>query len=544
MLKNKGYTNKSIFLLFLFAIGLIYGCANMRAPEGGPRDKTPPKAINMTPKNLTTNFKADKITIEFDEYFNLQGEFKEFSISPEQEKTPVLKKRQRKLEISFIDSLEKNTTYTLNFGNAIVDANEGNILKNFTYVFSTGPKLDSLSIHGKVINTVTGKPEFDATVFILPLSRDTLFGKRKPSIFTSTDSSGNFRLNNLRKDTYKIYALKETAGDKIYQQLTDQVGFLKDPIVLTKNIDTIQLGLFKELATNFRLLDRKLNPDGSLFLSFNQQLVKPELVIIEPKDFSTDKLVRFTKNNDSVKVWLKEMTFDSLKIAIKSDGKALDTVSFSREKKDTYVRANQITDNLILSSQLNPYKPYRLFTNFPVAKIDPSKIKFLEDSIPRTTFTLERDSTDILAATLKYAWNNRVTYNITYGEGTFIDFFGNKSKEFKRTFKLASADDYSTLTLTVEVPEAGNNYVIELLNDKKEVVARQSITKNTKINYINYKTGTYSARAIYDSNKNDKWDTGSLKDQTQPEKIWYIQKELIFRSNFEVRETMSIPKEQ
>ena len=136
------------------------------------------------------------------------------------------------MEVSIQDTLEKNTTYTLNFGKAIADVNESNVVKNFTYVFSTGPQLDSLSIKGKVINAITGLPELDALVFILPLKRDTIFGKSKPSIYTTTDSSGNYALNNLRKDTYKIYALKEKGGDKIYQQATDEIGFLKDSIVL------------------------------------------------------------------------------------------------------------------------------------------------------------------------------------------------------------------------------------------------------------------------------------------------------------------------
>ena len=105
--------------------------------------------------------------------------------------------------------MEANTTYTLNFGKSIVDLNENNELKNFSYVFSTGPTLDSLSISGNLTNSLTGEAEIESTVFIIPLSRDSLFGKKRPAIFTLTDSSGNFKLNNLRKDTYKIYALKE-----------------------------------------------------------------------------------------------------------------------------------------------------------------------------------------------------------------------------------------------------------------------------------------------------------------------------------------------
>lgn len=118
---------------------LLFSCASIQTPQGGPKDTTPPKVLSMTPKNQTRNFNAKKIVIEFDEYFNLKDEFKEFSISPDQEKAPELKKRGKRLEINLQDSLEKNTTYTLNFGKSVADVNEGNVVKNLSYVFFYGP---------------------------------------------------------------------------------------------------------------------------------------------------------------------------------------------------------------------------------------------------------------------------------------------------------------------------------------------------------------------------------------------------------------------
>jgi uncharacterized protein (DUF2141 family) len=535
-------TNIKFLMLSFSLIVLIYGCASMRSPEGGPKDTTPPKVLKMEPKNLTTNFKADKITITFDEYFNLQNEFKEFSISPEQEKLPLLKKSKKNLEITFQDSLEKNTTYTLNFGKSIVDVNERNELKNFTYAFSTGPKLDSLNISGKVMNTLTGKPELDATVFIIPLSRDSIFGKKKASIYTSTDSAGRFKLSNLKKDTYKIYAIKETNGDKIYQQISDQVGFIKTPIILEKNIDTINIGLFKELASTFRILDRKFNTDGSIFLSFNMQLIKPEIILISPKNNVDNKIVRFTKGNDSVKVWLKDLSFDTIRLAIKSDGKALDTIEFGRDKKDVYVRNIQVTDN-IEGGKLNPNSPLKLYLNFPTDKLDLSKVKFLEDSIPRANFKIEKDSTDILVYNLTYPWKKKSNYNISLEEGTFTEMFGAKNKISKKIFTPFSPDDYGTLILNVVVPEPDKTYVLEIVNEKKAVVTSMVITKNISVTFKNYKAGIYFARVVYDENSNGKWNTGNVSKQTQPEKIWYDPQELSIRANWDRTATLTIPKE-
>lgn len=218
----------SIYFILILGISIFSGCGTPGQLTGGPKDTKPPKILKMEPKDLSTNFKAKKVVITFDEYFKLQNESKEFSVSPEMEKQPLLKVKKKSLEISFPDSLEKNTTYTLNFGKSIADINEGNIIKNLTYVFSTGPKLDSLSISGKITEALTGKPVLDAIVMIFPLNRDTLFGKKRPSIYTTTDSSGNYTLRNLRKGLYKAYTIKEQNGDKIYQQTSDEVGFIRD----------------------------------------------------------------------------------------------------------------------------------------------------------------------------------------------------------------------------------------------------------------------------------------------------------------------------
>ncbi|RYZ97258.1 MAG: hypothetical protein EOP47_22135, partial [Sphingobacteriaceae bacterium] len=168
-------------------------------------------------------------------FYKLTNQYQEISISPAQEKLPEYKVRKRNLIIDFKDSLQKNTTYVINFGKAIVDVNEANAMKNFTYVFSTGPHIDSLSITGTVTNTQTLEKEKDVTVMLFPLNKDSLFyKKKKPSIFATTDSSGNFSLNNLREDKYTIYALKEASPNKLYDNETELIAFIKDTILRSK----------------------------------------------------------------------------------------------------------------------------------------------------------------------------------------------------------------------------------------------------------------------------------------------------------------------
>src|SRR5471030_7453 len=143
-----------IFIGFI-AISVIFSCANIQRPMGGPRDKTPPKLLKATPLNSTRNFNAKIIQLDFDEFFKLTNQYQEITISPEMVKPPEFQIKNKSLVIRLKDTLQKNTTYVINFGKAIADVNEGNILKNFTYVFSTGPTIDSFRITGNVRNVQT-----------------------------------------------------------------------------------------------------------------------------------------------------------------------------------------------------------------------------------------------------------------------------------------------------------------------------------------------------------------------------------------------------
>jgi len=535
----------SIFRFFIasvFAIALFYGCASIQQPQGGPRDITPPEVLKMTPVNKTVNFKAPKIIIEFDEYFKIENEFKEFSVSPEMARPPVLKKKGKRLEITFPDTLEKNTTYTLNFGKAITDVNEGNAVKNLTYVFATGPKLDSLSIKGRVTNSITGLPELDAIAFILPLNKDTLLGKGKPSIYTTTDSSGHYSLNNLRQDTYKIYAIRDKNGDKTYQQSADEIGFIKDSVLLTANLDSMNMKLFKERAVLFRILDKRLGPDGVISFAFNQRLKSPEVIVLDPPNLDVSKKFKFSRYNDSLKVWLTDLSFDSTKISIKDEGKLLQTTTLTRGKKETYNRTLTIVSNLE-ESTLNPNRPFKFNFSLPVENADTSKISLLEDSVEVRNFTLTKDSSDFLSYTLKYPWKLKRAYDLKFDAGAFTGIFNAKNKEYKSNFQVAGKDNYGTLKVKIVTPEKDRSYILEVVNENKNVVNTLLIRQDTAVSFTNYKAGKYFIRITYDSNKNGVWDTGNVLQRLQPEKIWIEPKELSIRPMWERNEIITIPKE-
>ena len=537
-------TSRLIFLTYFPALLLLCGCANPLQPTGGPKDITPPKVVKEIPHNQTRNFSASKIQIQFDEFVKLKNESSEISISPALDKMPTFKAQKKILDLKFEQALEKNTTYTINFGKAIVDVNEGNILRNYSYVFSTGDHIDSLSISGNVKSIITNTPLKDVIVFVLPVEQDSLFGKKKANIFTNTDSAGNFILKNLKENTYRIYALKKptAGGDRIFNPNTDEIGFLKDSLILKKNITDIQLNVFKEAPSKLLCIADRIDADSRITLAFNKPVA--ELKIIDPAVFDQKKTVELSVKKDSAFVWLPELNFDSLKIQAQSKDQSAITVTINRSKKDIYNRSILVSDNLISGQKLKPRSNLLLTLSSPIAEFDVSKMSLLQDSVPVKGFSLVKDSTSLRRVIFKFAWKPNKTYNIKLVDSSFTNIFKTKSKTYSRKFAVDSDDNYGNLSIAITVPDTTKNYLIQCLNEKQIVVHSAIISRNTVIKYLTYPIGKYTIRVIYDRNKNGEWDTGNVEQKRQPERIWNYDKVITLRANWDIEEKMAIPADQ
>ncbi|MDB5119173.1 MAG: hypothetical protein JWN56_391 [Sphingobacteriales bacterium] len=544
MTLNQKGKKQEYFYLILTILFIITACANIRPPLGGPKDKTPPKVVTETPKNFTRNFASKKIEIAFDEFIKLTNEFSEVSISPELEKAPILKAKKENLEITFDQPLEKNTTYTVSFGKAIVDVNEGNVLKNYSYVFSTGDKIDSLSISGNVTSSLSKDLQKDVTVFIIPTRQDSIFGKKKASIFTLTDSSGNFKLKNIREDTYRIYALKEEGGgDRILNSPNDQIAFIEDSIVLRKDTGGIKLNLFKEIPSKFIVNERKLDETGRFNFIFNKPLVNPNLSILSPTDLESKKIVEFTTKKDSAYMWLPQITFDSINVSINDQGKPLDTLTIRRGKKDTYNKPITFTDNLS-SGKLKPKIDLQIIASSPIASFDPKKITLMEDSLQIRNFQLTQSENLSRRFSVKYRWRPDKQYTLKTDDNAFTNLMGIKSKLNSRKFSLDKVDNYGSIKIEVSVEDTTKSYILQWMDEKNAVLRSDIIKKNTVISYLSYPAEKYHFQIVYDTNKNGLWDTGNVKNKLQPEKIYISDKEITIRPNWDMEDKFVIPKDQ
>ncbi|SEN23543.1 Ig-like domain-containing protein [Mucilaginibacter gossypiicola] len=530
--------------LLIFIVLFIFGCAAQQPPQGGPRDQTPPKLVKAIPGNKTRNFAAKQIDLEFDEFIKLTNTYQEISMSPAMEKQPEYTSNKRKLKIEFKDTLQKNTTYVINFGKAIQDVNESNILKNFTYVFSTGNHIDSLSITGTVTNTLTQEKEKDVLVFIFPVKQDTLFGKKKPSIFALTDSSGNFALNNLREDDYRIYALKEASPDKIFNRDDELIAFLKKPIHLRADTSNIQLNLFKQDPEKFRVSEKRFDTDGKLLLVFNKGLTQPAIKVLYPTDVDSKKQVSFSRTKDTASVYLRNMNFDSLRVAIFDKGKPIDTIYQLKRKNESFTRVLTTSYNIGNDSKLKPGSNLVLTASIPVDNFDQSLITLNEDSVATSDYTIQKDTGNYKLLNLKYRWRETSKYELILNDGALTDIYGDKNKRLSKKFQINKLDNYSQLTVKLTVPDTSKAYVVELLSEDKKLIQSDPITKSTSLVYKGILAAKYYIRIIYDENKNGKWDSGNVKLKRQPENIWLNEKLITLRPNWEAEEPVTIPKEK
>ena len=244
------------FLLNILAILLILkiqvlsvGCANIIPPEGGLKDSLPPLLVKASPPDSSSNFSEKKITLTFDEYIQLQNPNQELIISPVPKEEPAIESKLRTLSIRLKDTLEANTTYTLNFGNAVRDINEGNIARNFTYIFSTGRTFDSLTLSGKVILAANGKVDTTLVVMLHKNGDDSAVVNEKPRYLTRLDSSGNFRFRNLPWGTFYIYALQDQGNSHRYQSEKQLFAFADSSITLQNNNKPVLLYAYAEQSS-------------------------------------------------------------------------------------------------------------------------------------------------------------------------------------------------------------------------------------------------------------------------------------------------------
>jgi hypothetical protein len=514
------YNNPRKILYFIYGAYLtISACANMVTPTGGLKDIEPPQVLKSKPTNKSTNFNQKNIEITFDEYINLKDIQNQFIISPSNIEANI-RKDGKKLKIELSDLPKENTTYILNFGDAISDYTENNVSKDFKFIFSTAETIDSLSISGNILDAFKLEPIKDVMICLYTtINNDSIVYKQKPDYTVRTDESGNFKFSNLKRNSYKIFAIKEENNNKVFDSQDEQIAFIDTIIKLEKNTQLSNLKLFQEIPKVKKLKSKNINYQ-KVELIYNKQN-NATLINLHPK---IDTVI-YSENKDTITVYYTENA-DSTALYISEDHKT-DTIQIKFAKSLKKSNLNISIDPKIINNVV------RISANdlFTVVKKD--SISLYEDSI-KVIFKLERVSHN--KYDLVYNFNTEKKYYLTICDSAFRSFQYNYNKKLSQNLNFINAEDYGNLTIS---PLEDLTIIYELLNEKNEVVKR-TMSTNKVIIYTNLNPGTYRIRMIYDSNGNKKWDTGNYVTKKQAERVEYYAKSIKIRANWDL-EIVLIP---
>lgn len=511
---------KRQYFLFLSLL-VLWGCANLGAgPTGGPQDKKAPvlKESEST-ENFQTNFKKQDIELVFDEYVELKDIFKQVIISPPLRKRWKLSSRLKTVTFEFDteEELRPDATYTINFGEAVRDYTAGNKVPDLRFVFSTGDFIDSMEVSGNIVDAITGKPVENTLLMLYDNFADTVVRTERPFYFARTDKEGNYKIQNVKSDTFKVFALNDEGQQYLFDQETESIGFPDSLIILTKNKEAIPpISLFLE-RPSLRLTPPRNDRFGKIKLKFNQE---PFDVKISHEDIGQEVIYEMLE--DSIYVWYDQTDTISWNIFIAQGEEFRDTFLVQPPDKSRFLETDSLRrDNArdLPIINVNPTKEIRIAFNHPLESLDSAKILLLKDStLTPVVPVLKLKEKELI---VQHRWQEAMTYRLLILPQAITDLFGLQNRDtITQNYTVFEKKAFSDIDLKVTDLDSTQNYVINVfLGQKPNLVESKRISGQT--NYErSFKTipaGQYIVEIIVDLNGNGRWDTGNYDLMVQPE---------------------------
>ncbi len=521
-------------LLFFASLLIISSCAIQVAPSGGEKDVTPPVVKKSIPENFSTGFTGQGISITFDEYISLKDLSTQFVVSPPLKYSPDTKVKKKTLSIHIDDTLQQNTTYTMNFGNSITDIREGNAVEDFQYVFSTGDVIDSLKISGKVETAFDKKTEKGIYVMLYKGMDDSLPLKNLPDYFAKTSVEGSFEVKNVSPGSYRIFVLKDNNNNYLFDNNDEAVGFLSGPV--ETGATGVNLSLFKEKRKQ-QLLKANCDEPGHVTVAYTLPLKDDKIIFLSDTSAMQYYSMISSKKNDTLVFWYRNLESDSLNFILQHDNEN-DTINVRLKQfelkgktKSVPVLATQFSSRNVPT--LEPNKPFELIFIHPVDSFDLSTISVVEDSLPVSNPKIFFSDSLKRSLVIDFPRKEKTKYIVSVPASSFMDIFGWKNDSLLLSFLTKSAGDYGTMAINLKTGPK-NNFILQLIDDK-EVVYRESIIySDTIINYDFLDPKSYRLKVIEDLNNNNEWDSGNYLQHLQPEPVFYYKENLTVRANWDV----------
>lgn len=558
-----------IFLLCLcfFVSWLTFRCANPVTPEGGPKDVHPPAVTECAPPNYSTRFTGKSVRISFDEFISLKSPLTEILISPPLSTTPEFHVRGKAVVVDMSDSLARNATYIILFGNAISDITENNVLAGFTYVFSTGSHIDSLTLTGRVINAFDNQPQPDVYAFLYPfcdsVNTDSLPYLEKPLYAVRTDEKGFFSFHNLKDDSYKLFVLNDQTGDLKFNMPAEKIAFC-DSVVHpwfevkvpadTVSADSMQkptpsprlpiiLRMFEEVDSAQQITKSDWLRNDNILLVFKYPARNPAFTLLNPDTTAPWCLQELSSHSDSLFIWLTRKVSDTLILKITENGVPLDTVSLSVKRSQSRKDRKDEVKPESLTVRWSPAGPvFNHFKfgltgsfSFPLSGFSFSAIRIFSG---RDTLIPEARFTDSLhrCIRIKAPWEEGKSYTVWIPDSIFTGVNGISHDTLRYTFQTVSGRDLGSLTVNLDIDELQGDYIIQLLTEKGKVVEESGIGSRGKVRFSFLPPGKYTLKAILDRNRNKRWDTGNYLKRLQPEQVYMFPRTIEVRGNWDVEE--------
>ncbi len=530
-------------LLFFSIAALLFlsliNCAKRGVPSGGDPDTEPPKMVKSQPEEFTTNFDQKRIRIYFNEYIKVKDIRKQLIISPPIKEGGYTVYPQsgasKYIDIQITDTLQKNTTYSFNFGQSIVDNNEENPYEYFKYVFSTGAYIDSLEVGGVIKDALNKSPETFVSVMLYEIDstyNDSTIYKKVPTYITNTlDSVSDFKLSNLRAGLYKMIALKDKANNYLFNPLTDKIGYVEQEVTIpTDSFYTITL--FKEIPAFKATRPAQISKN---MIAFGHEGPVDDMKITINSDVPENFRYKTTRHpeKDTLRYWFENLKPDTDSL--------LFTVSKGEYSKDFTVKLKELEkDSMNLSvnyrGSIPPNGDFKIASNTPITAIDENTISIQnKDSIPIKFTTKLNEKNNSLDLFFEKKENQR--YNIQMLPKAITDFYGEVNDTLKYTLITKENKDYGNIQLAYT--ESEYSVIVQVVNEKLKVISEEYLTEPKPFCNFPYIDPQFVYfRVIYDTNKNGKWDTGNYLKKKQPEVIKYYPKKVEVRANWDVIEDL------
>lgn len=593
--QKTGLRQKFVLPLLCVLAFVLYSCASIGNPEGGPRDEDPPRFVSANPMLGATNVSRNRVEIYFDELVNVRDAFKSVVVSPVSRQFPHVSTSGHKIIVNFQDSLKPNTTYTIDFGNAIEDNNENNKLQGFAYWFSTGETIDSLQISGIVLDAQTLEPQQGMLVGVHNETEDSLFRKKPLLRAARTDDYGRFVMRNLAPGQYRLFALGDLNNDYIWDNPEEVIAFYPQLITpgseFTSVSDTLRNMKTGEVDSIVQRSRTRFLPNNILLSSFKTDF-KPNYLLKHERpdstyinlifnfrsdslpqlsltDFPQEKdwcVIKRSVTNDTLQLWLKPdfVRMDTLRISAGYNRTAFDkpiefvkdTLNLIRPKLKPVKPKNKVNadtastiemkflDVKIQSGSHNIYAPLSLDFSEPPIKFFPEGFRLLHKKDTIWTEMKERpiltaDSLNPLHYTISHPWKYGTEYRLEMDSISVISMYGHHNIPIKTDFRIKSEEDYGNLYFNIAgLPDSIPSF-IELLNGSDSPVFKAAVSNGTA-KFENIDPNKYYARLIVDINNNGKWDSGDYLTQTQPEDVYYYPTKINLKKNWDIEQSWNL----